>query len=418
MTQHQEPAFEAGISDILAGMTEQFQPDVSQTSNLGFDALQEQALNVQEDQRKKPASPLSIDAVKSFLREHFPNDRMDFAASVVQESLRELQSTSSNADVSSIPATVSALDMDMFPPSMRNGVAGFSCPYQGCPKFQRRKCELKKHYKRHTLPWACTVDMCHKPCGSKNDWKRHESRLHEQQESWRCEEVHSNISGRSNPSPRDDACKRLFSTKDLYLKHLDDQHKIRESGLVSKLVKTQRIGPKSKGQYWCGFCNKIVVMKAIGVEGDSERYNHIDHHFTKEGLKISQWKPLNGRPVPGDSANAAESGHNSPESSCSGGCSAEEGDGDAAVDADVEQPSGGHSAPRKRPAPAPGAGNLGPAAKVARSAGSRAHTARTHMVSCCKCVNNFQSWNSACIFCNHQVCSSCSAELVEQMDQI
>ena len=420
MMQPQVSPLEAASSDILAGMMEQFPPDITQTSNPGFDSLQEQLLSAQEEHHNKSESSMSIETIKVFLQDNFPDDfphhRFDHVASVVQGTLKSLQSRSSNADIGSIPATASALYMDSCSPTIRMGERGFLCTFPECKKFMRRRCELNKHYKRHTLPWACTFDMCHKQCGSKNDWKRHEFRLHEQQESWRCEEVQSNATGRSVPSSGDDACKRLFSTKDLYQKHLEDQHEIREDGLVAKLYESQRIGPKCKGQYWCGFCNKIILMKAIGLEGDSERFNHIDHHFMKESCQIANWKPLNGNPVLGDGASTIQSERNSPQSSFSTS-SPREGDADAAVRANLVQSVAAHNTFGKRPASTLAVGNQEPPAKVARSGGSRAHMVQMHMINCCQCPNSFQSWNGACMNCEHRSCRNCSVEVIQQTEQ-
>ncbi|KAI2623768.1 hypothetical protein GGS21DRAFT_494092 [Xylaria nigripes] len=47
-----------------------------------------------------------------------------------------------------------------------------------CNKTFPRKCELRKHEKRHARPYVCTVPTCNKKFGSKNDWKRHEKTQH------------------------------------------------------------------------------------------------------------------------------------------------------------------------------------------------------------------------------------------------
>jgi hypothetical protein len=421
MTYSQDPHFATGNSDndlVQIGTLDQFSASISQPADSGSASFHRQTTNLGDDTRTEQVSPVSIDSIKSFLRQHAnqaSSDRIDSTSQQVerfiQSTLQSLQSSSSNGELSNVPAPASQADMDNFKTSEKDGKTRYHCPYLGCKKDMPRKCELRKHLQRHTLPWACTFDVCRKPCGSKNDWKRHETRLHEQQECWRCEEVQSNESGQSVPSSGEDACKRLFCTKELYLKHLQDQHKILEVGVRVKLCKTQRIGGKCRVQYWCGFCNKIITMRAIGVEGDTERWNHIDQHFTKEKLKIAHWKALNGQPVPGDSA--MESGHTSPSETSCGGCTEEEGDEEAAADANIAQ-----SGSRKRPASMVVAANQGPASKVARSVGSRSHIVRTQMIKCCDCFNVFQPWNGACINCNHQVCPNCSTELVQQMEQI
>ena len=164
-------------------------------------------------------------------------------------------------------------------------------------------------------------DTPHRSWGSKNDWIRHESKQHEQQECWRCGEANSNASGESIPATSHDACKRVFYTKELYSKHLRQAHKFHDNDVIDKMCSKQRIGQKAQVQFWCGFCRQVVPLKQIGLSGVSERYNHIDYHFSKERRTIEQWEPLNGRPYEGESALVAQT---SPPESCSSGGSEEE----------------------------------------------------------------------------------------------
>ena len=417
MMQPQEPLFATGSSEnflVQIGMMDQLQHDVTQTTNLGFDSSHEQplALNVQEDQQKKPASPLSIDAVKSFLREHFPNDRIDFAASVVQGTLQSLQGTSSNGDVSNTPAASSLLDMSNVRSSMQDGKQVYHCPQPGCEKHKARKCELRKHVQRHILPWTCTFDKCPKQFGSKNDWTRHENKQHEQQECWRCGEADSNESGRSVPASDDDACMRVFFTKDLYSKHLREAHKFQSHTVINKMCEKQRIGAKGQVRFWCGFCNEIIPLKMIGVDGAGERYNHIDYHVSKEHRNANSWKPLNARPSAGDSALTSE--HTSPADSCCSGSNEEGGEDDAAGEAHATQSTHTPQDSRKRPAPASVAGDQGLASKVARSTCAstpRGNTEPVVSVYCCRCGEGPFS-NKICEACTdgncqHVFCSSC-----------
>ena len=413
MMPSQESPFAAASSDnLLIGIDNHFQPDISATTNLGFDSSQEHDLSVQDDQQKKPTSPLSIDAVKSFLREHFPNDRIDVAASLVQGQLESLRSTSSSGDINSIPAASSRSIMHDVKPSMRDGKLVYSCPHPGCEKYTLRRCELRKHVQRHTLPWACTFDRCRRSFGSKNDWKRHETKQHAQQECWRCEELQTNKSGRSVPATDDNACMKLFCTEDLYLKHLTGQHNITDDHVTNKLCKSQRIGAKSKGQYWCGFCNKIITMKGTGIEGDNDRYNHIDDHFMKDNYRIDGWKALNGRPSPGDSVMVSE--RTSPAASSYGESDEADRNGEDAADAHASQNPSTTQNAKKRPASPMAGGNQAPAPKVARSGGSRR---RTHMTMCCHCSDVGWPWNGACI-CGHQFCGYCSTEREERTELV
>jgi hypothetical protein len=63
---------------------------------------------------------------------------------------------------------------------------------------------------------------------------------------------------------------------------------------MKHLCKIQRIGRRSQNQYWCGFCRQIVVMIALGVEGASERFKHINHHIIEEKRSMSEWERLEG----------------------------------------------------------------------------------------------------------------------------
>jgi hypothetical protein len=249
-------------------------------------------------------------------------------------------------------------------------------------------------------------DTPHRSWGSKNDWTRHEGKQHEQQECWRCGEANSNASGESIPATSHDACKRVFYTKELYSKHLRQAHKFHDNDVIDKMCSKQRIGQKAQVQFWCGFCRQVVPLKQIGLSGISERYNHIDYHFSKERRTIEQWEPLNGRPYEGESALVAQT---SPPESCSSGGSEEEAGEGASGDAHAIQSTALQQGSRKRPSSAMVSGNQGPPPK-------RAHRVRTEMAVCCQCRNVFQRWNGVCIPCNHRLCRNCAGEVVEQTD--
>ncbi|RYP55378.1 hypothetical protein DL768_000133 [Monosporascus sp. mg162] len=109
-------------------------------------------------------------------------------------------------------------------------------PCSKCKKTFSRRCELKKHEKRHSKPYGCTFPTCNKRFGSKNDWKRHENSQHFLLEVWRnCE-----------------------------------------------------------ARFWCGFCQAIIESKQKGLGAWSERFDHIDNHFAGRNnftrKEISDWK--------------------------------------------------------------------------------------------------------------------------------
>jgi hypothetical protein len=397
MTQpHEELLGFGGDENDLAhvGTINQFLTSESHNANIG--TSQEQAPDLHEDHQMEQGSSTPAADIRKFLEKHFPNDSLNLPTLATQETLQSLQSASLIEDPSNTSLSASILDTNSFKTSIKDGKLIFHCSYPGCKRTTLRKCELRIHLKRHTLPWACTVDKCLKAFGSKNDWIRHESKQHEQQECWRCGETDSNKSGESMPASSTDACMRVFYTKDLYSEHLRQVHKFHNNNVIDEMCDKQRIGRKARVQFWCGFCKRVIPLKQIGVSGESERYSHIDYHFSKEKCNIEQWELLNGRLFEEESALAAEQ-TSSTESSSS--VSHEE----EAQSTAIQRGS------RKRPSSTMVNSNQGPAPK-------RAYTVRTEMVRCCQCANVFQPWNGVCIPCNHRLCRNCAAEVIEQTD--
>lgn len=404
---------EGSAADLAQiGMMDAFAPAASHISNLHPHPSQGQDLNLLKDQQAKPAPQLSTEEVVTFLKNYTSNVSNNRVMSAIETTVLSLQSASSSGEANKplTPAPAPALDRVNFQQVTREKQAVYVCSWEGCNKSMKRQCDLRKHYARHTLPWACTFDGClssRRRFGSKNDWKRHESKQHEQQEKWRCGELDSNISGESVPATGREACMRLLCTKELYLQHLQDSHHITDSNVTNKLCESQKIGAKCQGQYWCGFCNEIITMEAKGLEGDAERFNHIDYHFIKDHRLIEDWTPLNGRPSPGESTPSAEL--SSPGQSSE--AESEEGETDEA-DAGEAQAAQATPSPQgtgKRPASMIAGGDPGPPSKAARSA--------THFIYCCACGNNFESWQGVCTNCHHHPCRSCVNEVVRVREQ-
>lgn len=399
---------------IQIGMIGDLLPSASDTNDLGPDTSQGQGPTRPKDQQKRQAPPFSTDEVTTFLKTYASNISNERIVSAIQMTVESLQSTSSSGDINSTASP--ALSDIHFPRVTEDGKSVYRCPWHECKFSKPRRCELKKHYQRHTLPWACTFDGCVKPFrlfGSKNDWKRHETKQHAQQEKWRCGEQESNTSGRSVPATGDDACMRLFCTKDLYLQHLRDQHCISDGSLTGKLCELQRIGAQSQGRYWCGFCNRIILMELRGLDGDAERFNHIDRHFTKDRLHIRQWKPLNGRPLPADNALLPE------QPSTAEGSDAGSDDAETDEDTAAQLPATYTTPPplgnKKRPASTTTAGSeQGRAPKAARTSRSRADARSVRLLRCCHCRNMFQAWQEGCTGCNHQTCHHCQSDRVKR----
>lgn len=148
--------------------------------------------------------------------------------------------------------------------------------------MQLTKC--RKHKKRHTRPYGCTFTSCSKAFGSKNDWKRHENTQHYQIEAWRCHE--------ESPASLIKQCAKVFHRREQFQAHLKDHHLIKDDEYVRAQTKLHRIGRNGQMKFWCGFCQKIVNLKASGLAAWDERFNHIDDYHFKQGRRIDEWYPL------------------------------------------------------------------------------------------------------------------------------
>ncbi|KXX79281.1 Transcriptional regulator CRZ2 [Madurella mycetomatis] len=160
---------------------------------------------------------------------------------------------------------------------------GFKC--DECPKTFPRHCELKKHRKRHAKPYACTFARCFKTFGSKNDWKRHETSQHCQPEIWRCDE--------DSPKRPGEECGKAWHRRESLKSHLQKDHDIQDHDTLEKKLADCRIGRNFESRFWCGFCRKII--EPIGKVGPahSERFDHVDAHFSGKDMpkaNIKDWK--------------------------------------------------------------------------------------------------------------------------------
>lgn len=151
------------------------------------------------------------------------------------------------------------------------------CTFDGCRKVSKSLSGLKKHLQRHNRPFGCTFDGCSKVFGSKNDWKRHEQSQHEQQECWRCHKCYE----------------VYFLHQNNFINHLMDKHSVKRVDEATKQAKSRKVASNYQGQFWCGFCDKIIVHDLHGVEAIHRRFDHIADHF-KNGLASEGWIELRG----------------------------------------------------------------------------------------------------------------------------
>ncbi|KAI1344765.1 hypothetical protein F5Y15DRAFT_4285 [Xylariaceae sp. FL0016] len=141
-----------------------------------------------------------------------------------------------------------------------------------CKKTFSRKCELKKHEKRHEKPYGCTFQGCNKRFGSKNDWKRHENSQHFMLELWKCDEP-----TREKPS---EPCGKVNRRREHFRTHLENEHNVHDQQAIDRKLETCRLGRNCEARFWCGFCRKIIEIKQKGLQAWTERFNHIDEHFS------------------------------------------------------------------------------------------------------------------------------------------
>jgi len=161
---------------------------------------------------------------------------------------------------------------------------------QECRKKFKRPCELKKHMKRHEKPYACTHSDCDKRFGSKNDWKRHENSQHIQLEFWKCSEKLTD----NNRSPQPVSCGKICHRRETFKNHLDKDHGITDLKTIETRCTDCRNGRNFESRFWCGFCKKTIEFGKNGGLAWSERFDHIDAHFTgKNGPKMDK-KDWNG----------------------------------------------------------------------------------------------------------------------------
>ncbi|KAI1941790.1 hypothetical protein LOZ66_001271 [Ophidiomyces ophidiicola] len=163
---------------------------------------------------------------------------------------------------------------------------GYKCSH--CRATVRRKCELKKHMKRHTKPYGCTFTDCYKEFGSKSDWKRHENSKHFHLESWRCQAPEIDRTGSNAGSLDTRECARQFCRSELFSNHLRNDHKLSDARIKVSL-RTDKIGRNGQGQFWCGFCCKLVQLQSEGLDAWQDRFNHIDKEHFNQGQCIENW---------------------------------------------------------------------------------------------------------------------------------
>lgn len=275
---------------------------------------------------------------------------------------------------------------------------GAEVPCQECHKKFKRPCELKKHMKRHEKPYACTHSDCDKRFGSKNDWKRHENSQHIQLEFWKCSEKVTD----SNRSYQPVSCGKICHRRETFKNHLDKDHGITDLEMIDKRCTDCRNGRNFESRFWCGFCKKTIEFGKNGGLAWSERFDHIDAHFTgKNGPKKDKkdWNGIEHEPPETFAAILPPSPHFSANLRAQ-----------AEASSSMDQ-NPGVSRKRRLDSGAPSS-----SAKRVKSGNRRIdHTKESLLWYCCQCANFWDyGTNTRCVDtgCAHDSCSSCKFEVV------
>lgn len=180
---------------------------------------------------------------------------------------------------------------------------------------------LRKHKKRHEKPYGCTFPQCTKRFGSKNDWKRHENSQHCHIELWKCNEP-----SRHDPN---ESCGKACHRREQFKAHVSKEHAITDPAEIEQRLTYCRVGHDGDSRFWCGFCRRIIETNGRGLKNGTERFNHIDDHYSGRNaprMDISEWKsidpdlPARGLTLPGsDRDNVNGSSHAPPPSSAGSG---------------------------------------------------------------------------------------------------
>lgn len=112
-----------------------------------------------------------------------------------------------------------------------------------------------------------------------------------QLEFWRCTEKAS--SGRR-------ACAKVCHRRKSFAKHLTQAHGVTDTAALEKRCVDSLNRRNFESLFWCGFCQQAVPFKQDDGQGLSERFDHIDAHFTGKGGRpktdIGEWKSLETEP--------------------------------------------------------------------------------------------------------------------------
>ena len=87
-------------------------------------------------------------------------------------------------------------------------------------------------------------------------------------------------------------CAKVAYEKDAFMEHLKEGgHRDGPTDEAARedLAKKYRVGRNGQTRFWCGFCRKIIELKAKGTKAWDERFNHIDGMHFKNGERTLTW---------------------------------------------------------------------------------------------------------------------------------
>jgi hypothetical protein len=96
---------------------------------------------------------------------------------------------------------------------------------------------------------------CSKTFETKDAWKKHENSQHFHLEMWRC----------NNATSEAEECANVCYRLETFHRHLRTTHELDDDTVT---IKTElcRMGRNAQGRFWCGFCTKLIDLKARGVD--------------------------------------------------------------------------------------------------------------------------------------------------------
>ncbi len=102
---------------------------------------------------------------------------------------------------------------------------------------------------------------------------------------WRCD----------NTTPEANECAKVCYRRETFHEHVKEAHQL-DDNAVAVQTELCRMSRNGQGRFWCGFCTKLIDLKARGTDAWTERFDHIDDHFmgrrdfARQG--IQDWFPM------------------------------------------------------------------------------------------------------------------------------